>query len=399
MRLVAVLEQRSRETQIISDLVAGAVYIATWFAIVDFVFAIPIGGLLATSGIIAIVLGFALQSTMADVFSGIAVGLERPYRAGDLIWVEGGIEGKVVQVTWRSTHIATGQNNIAIVPNSIIAKARIVNRSRPTAIRGDTLEVKLDAAIPPENCVAALTAAARSCMTILASPAPEATCTGLNGDGCTYQLSFSVASSNLLTQAHHELLTEVHRHLRHSGIGLAVADRALTPAKAPSPADLLEQSDLFGAIEAAQRSLLASHLKPIWLTTGETLIREGGEPDALYVIASGAIEITVTGPTGPRVVHRMKPGESLGAIGLITGSKYAATATALTPVRAYRLDKDAIAAAIKVQPELAKGLEALAQRGQEALSQDAAAHEKDRHGKPDLLLSRLRNFIHVLQSR
>src|ERR1700735_1860847 len=121
IRLVGVLELRSRETQIISDLVAGVIYIATWLAIVDFVFAIPIGGLLATSGIIAIVLGFALQSTMADVFSGIAVGLERPYRAGDLIWVEGGIEGRVALVTWRSTHIATGQkNDIAIVPNSII---------------------------------------------------------------------------------------------------------------------------------------------------------------------------------------------------------------------------------------------------------------------------------------
>ena len=399
MRLAVLLEQRSRETQIISDLVAGVIYIATWLAIVDFVFAIPIGGLLATSGIIAIVLGFALQSTMADVFSGIAVGLERPYRAGDLIWVEGGIEGRVVQVTWRSTHIATGQNNIAIVPNSIVAKARLINRSRPTAIWGDALEVKLDASIPPENCVAALTAAARSCMIILVSPAPEATCTSLNGDGCTYQLSFSVASSNQLMQARHELLTEVHRHLRHAGIGLAATDGALTPAIAPSPADLLEQSDLFGAIEGAQRSLLASHLKPLWLKTGETLIREGGEPDALYVVASGAIEITVTGPSGPRVVHRMRPGESLGAVGLITGSNYAATATALTPVRAYRLDKDAIAAAIKVQPELAKGLEALAQRGQAALSQDAAAHEKDRQEQPDLLLSRLRNFIHVLQSR
>jgi small-conductance mechanosensitive channel/CRP-like cAMP-binding protein len=399
IRLVVVLEQQSRETQIISDLVAGVIYIATWFAIVDFVFAIPIGGLLATSGIIAIVLGLALQSTMADVFSGIAVGLERPYRAGDLIWVEGGIEGKVVQVTWRSTHIATGQNNIAIVPNSIIAKARIINRSRPTAIRGDALEVKLDAAIPPENCVAALTAAARSCMSILVSPAPEATCISLSGDGCTYQLSFSVASSSQLTQAHHELLTEVHRHLRHSGIGLAVTDRALTPAVVPSPVDLLEQSDLFGAIDAAQRGLLASHLKPIWLKPGETLIRAGGEPDALYIVASGATEITVTGPTGPRVVHRMRPGESLGAVGLITGAKYAATATALTPVMAYRLDKDAISAAIKVQPELAKGLEALAQRGQAALSQDAAAHEKDRHEQPDMLLSRIRNFIHVLQSR
>jgi small-conductance mechanosensitive channel len=91
--------------------------------------------LLATSGVIAIVLGLALQSTLSEVFSGIVVGIERPYQPGDLLWVEGDVEGYVVQVNWRSTHIATAQHNIAIVPNSIIAKSRLVNRSAPTPLR------------------------------------------------------------------------------------------------------------------------------------------------------------------------------------------------------------------------------------------------------------------------
>jgi small-conductance mechanosensitive channel/CRP-like cAMP-binding protein len=400
MRLVVILEDRPRETQIISDLAAGGIYIATALAIVDFVFAVPIGGLLATSGIIAIVLGLALQSTLADVFSGIAVGVERPYRAGDLIWVEGGIEGKVIQVTWRSTQIATGQNNIAIVPNSVIAKARLVNRSRPTTMRGDTVEVRLDPSIAPERCLAALTAATRSCRVLLAAPAPEITCNSLNGDGCIYQVSFSVASSERLAEGHNELLTEIHRHLRHNGIALAVAGSAAVPlVPIPTPAQLLEQSDLFGCIEPAQRDLLAGHFNTIWLQPGETLIQQGGAPDALYVIASGTAEITVAGPDGPRVVHRASPGESLGAIGLITGSNYGASATALTPVKAYRLDKDAIAAAIKAQPALAKGLEVLAQRGQAALRRDAAAHEDEKQGQSEMFLSRLRNLIHLLQSR
>lgn len=72
---------------------AGAIAVATLLAIVNFAFEVPIRGLVATSGVIAIVLGLALQSTLSDVFSGIAVGLERPYKAGDLLWVEGGIEG------------------------------------------------------------------------------------------------------------------------------------------------------------------------------------------------------------------------------------------------------------------------------------------------------------------
>src|ERR1700734_1321993 len=61
-RLVIVLERRPRETKIVSDLLAGAIYIAAILAIVNFVFAVPIGGLLATSGVVAIVLGLALQS-------------------------------------------------------------------------------------------------------------------------------------------------------------------------------------------------------------------------------------------------------------------------------------------------------------------------------------------------
>ncbi len=400
MRLVVVLEHRPRETQIISDLVAGGIYIATGLAIIDFVFAVPIGGLLATSGIIAIVLGLALQSTLADVFSGIAVGLERPYRAGDLIWVEGEIEGQVVQVTWRSTQIATGQNNIAIVPNSVMAKARIINRSRPTAMRGATLTMLLDPQIPPETCVAALIAAARSCPMLLHTPAPEAACTGLSGDGCSYQLSFSVASSSQMTHAQNQLLTEVHRHLSAAGIALAFVGQTTKPAPpAPTPSEILERSDLFGMIEKTQRDLLASHFETIRLQTGENLISQGAEPEALFVIASGAVEVTVLEATGPRVVAHMRPGESIGVIGLITGAQYAATATALTPVKAYRLNKDAFAEALRAEPKLGKGLEILAQRGQRALRHDPAACDEDKRAHSDMFLPRLRNLIHLLQSR
>lgn len=400
MRLVVVLEHRPRETQIISDLVAGGIYIATGLAIIDFVFTVPIGGLLATSGIIAIVLGLALQSTLADVFSGIAVGVERPYRAGDLVWVEGDIEGQVLQVTWRSTHIATGQSNIAIVPNSVMAKARIINRSRPTIVRGAAIEVRLDAAVPPERCQTTLIAAARTCNLLLTTPPPEVACTALSGDGCTYKLSFSVASSSLLTRAHHELLAEVHHHLRHAGIALAVPGAVTPPAPPPpTPQQLLERSDLFGVIEQEQRDLLASHFKTLWLEPGEVLIQAGDAPDALYVMAFGTAEITITDTSGPRVVHHMRPGESIGAIGLITGTNYAATATAITPVKAYRLDKDDIAAAIRAEPALAKGLEALAERGRAALSRDASGHADERAGESEMFLSRLRNLIHILQSR
>ena len=134
-RLFTIMRHRPRETQILADLLAGSIYVTAGLAILSFVLAVPIRGMVATSGIIAIVVGLALQSTLSDIFSGIAVGLERPFRAGDTLGLDGGLDGIVYQVNWRSTQILTGDGNIAVVPNSVIAKSRLVNRSLPANAR------------------------------------------------------------------------------------------------------------------------------------------------------------------------------------------------------------------------------------------------------------------------
>jgi small-conductance mechanosensitive channel len=401
VRFTMVLEQRPRETQILTDLIAGAVYIAALLAIVNFVFHVPVGGLVATSGIIAIGLGLALQSTLSDVFSGIAVGVERPYRAGDLIWVEGGIEGRVTLVTWRSTHIATDLNNIAIVPNSVIAKARLINRSRPTMMRGDTIEVRLDPSVAPERCIAVLQeAVSTACRHLLTAPAPSIYCGGLNGDGCLYSVSFSVADSGHLAAARSELLVEIHRHLRYNDIGFAIHGSAnVVRAPAATLPQLLAQSDLFGVLDEAGRNELAPHFSEMTLEQGEPLIKQGQEPDALYIIAAGVAEVTVSDGTTSRVVRHIRPGESLGAIGLITGMPYAATAIAETRMTVFKLDREALAAAIEAEPRLAHGLEGLAKRSQAALRRDAATFADTKHAQPDMFLTGLRNFVQLLKSR
>ena len=398
-RLVVVLENRPRETRIVSDLVAGAISVATLLAIINFAFEVPIRGLLATSGVIAIVLGLALQSTLSDVFSGIAVGLERPYSAGDLLWVEGGIEGNVVQINWRSTQIMTGDNNIAIVPNSIIAKARLINRSTPTPIRSSTVTVALDAAASMERSLRILTAAARSCRVMLAHPLPAIACTEIRGDGTVWEIGFSVASSSTLTAARTELLTQLHRHLRHAGIALAVTGLA-TPAvvKPPTLSQLLAQSDLFGVVAETEREQLIPYFELKFMAPGDILIRQGDIADAMFLIMSGTAEVTVAAPAGPRVVHRMSPGESLGAIGLINGSPSPATATAVTEMQAYRIGRAELSAAIKQNPKMAGALEELARRGQAALRREAEAFEQSEPVQPEMFLGRLRNLLHALGS-
>ena len=98
----------------------------------------PVSGLLAASGVIAIVLGLALQSTLGDVFSGIVLNIAKPYSPGDWVILDDGLQGRVIETNWRATQILTGSNDLATVPNSVIAKGKLTNASHPTKAHGLT---------------------------------------------------------------------------------------------------------------------------------------------------------------------------------------------------------------------------------------------------------------------
>ncbi|MBB3916876.1 mechanosensitive ion channel family protein [Rhizobium fabae] len=394
VRLLVVFETKPRETRIVSDLMAGVIHLLTLFAVINFVFAVPVGGLLATSGVIAIVLGLALQSSLSDVFSGVAVGTERPYSPGDLVWVEGGIEGRVVQVNWRSTHIATLNGDVAIVPNSVMAKARLVNHSLPTKVRRVSITVKVAANERPDRCMAVLNAAVKTCVLLSATPPPSVARSELQGDGVAYDISFTIPSIEVFVEARTELLGHIQSHLRHAGIALAVPGVPIQGRlQVPTAVTLLEESDWFGVLADADRSLLADQLVEVWFAAGDQLMKRGDDPKVLFIVASGTVEITDGLPGSTEVIFRLGPGGSLGAIGMITGTPYAATATALTPVTAYRLDRKGVGDAIAARPDLVKSLEVLARRGQELNRRDVVARQADYAEPPEMFLSKLRSFL------
>jgi small-conductance mechanosensitive channel/CRP-like cAMP-binding protein len=397
LRLIVVLEGRPRETQIVSDLLAGAIYTATALSVVNFVFEVPIGGLIATSGVIAIVLGLALQSTLSDVFSGIAMGLEHAYKPGDSLWVEGGIEGQVVQISWRSTQISTLHNSIAVIPNSVIAKSRLENRSAPTPTRSVSLTINIDAAVDPRRCVAALQAAVEACRIPLASPKPAVNCSGLQRDGNLYQVRFTVGMGRDIESARTEAFGLIHRHLRHAGIGLgAPGIEPLPAAPVPTLADLMAESDLLGPLAPDERGVFAEHFEAANYETGEILVQQDEPPEAIFLIATGTVAVTRTDENGTRVLLRASPADSIAAMPMIMGRTALFTATAMTPVTAYRLDKASIAAVMRTRPELSKSLEAQARRGSAWIRCETEANLERAADRSGVLLTRVRQFLQRL---
>ncbi len=392
-RIAMRIDRRPHAARLASDLAAGAVYLGAWLAIVDVAFGVSVTGLVATSGIIAIVLGLALQSTLGDLFSGVAIGIDRPFGIGDLVWIEGGIEGRVVETNWRSTRIMTSSSDVATIPNSVVAKSRLLNRSAPTENRTDTVKIMLDPAVPPETGIALLKAASLNATAATFGKAPTVICTELGGHGTSYEIGFT-APLGSLGEVRSDLLRQVARHARHKGVALAPQNgTALVPIAAPAPVDLLTAVPLFEVLTPEDRESFASRLLTRRGKAGETIFVQGGAVASLFIIAEGAFEATRDEGTGPSRLGTLGPGDDVGEMALLTGSDNPVTITALTRFTVYEVTKDLIAPLLRDNPALVKALEAGAARSQAALDRSVsarAAHGADTGGN---LIDRIRAFF------
>ena len=92
---------------------------------------IEIGPFLAGLGIAGIAIAFAMQSTLSNIFGGISMILDKTVKAGDLVYLEGGTKGKIMNIGLRSTKILTFDNELIIVPNGKLADSKIQNVALP----------------------------------------------------------------------------------------------------------------------------------------------------------------------------------------------------------------------------------------------------------------------------
>ena len=140
------LEKKAGQSipNLVRGMVAFIIYTVAFFMIVAFVFGKTITGLLATSGVLAMVIGLAIQMNISNIFSGLAINLERPFKIGDLVRIDGHL-GRVENMNWRTTRIRSVWNWAVTIPNHQAAETVIMNYSGQNAWQGGSIY------LPPEQ--------------------------------------------------------------------------------------------------------------------------------------------------------------------------------------------------------------------------------------------------------
>lgn len=92
---------------------------------------VSITPILASLGVGSIAIALALQDTLGNLFSGVYLLVDQPFLVGDQVRLEGGLEGRVKRIGWRSTHLELGTASLLVVPNSKLSSSIVTNFSRP----------------------------------------------------------------------------------------------------------------------------------------------------------------------------------------------------------------------------------------------------------------------------
>lgn len=112
----------------INNIAKIALLVVTLLMILQ-VWGIDVTPILASAGIAGMAVAFAAKDTVANLFGGVSVFMDRPYKVGDYVIIKNEYRGEVLEIGMRSTKIKTRDNVLLTVPNSVMVTDAVVNET------------------------------------------------------------------------------------------------------------------------------------------------------------------------------------------------------------------------------------------------------------------------------
>lgn len=350
--------------KILRDVIDFTLYALAALPILKTQLSLDLTGLVATSAVLTVVLGLALQETLGNLFAGLSLQLDRPFEVGHFIRI-GSHSGRVVYIGWRSIRLSTFRNEIITLPNSMVAKELVQNFSEDQEPVGVDVEIGLAHDAPPNQVKAALLEVMREIPQILVEPPPMSRTLSYGESSIRYMVRFFLADYGLADAVKEDLHTRLWYRLRRENIEIPYPRRTVYVRQQTTHTELSEDTvrgllravDLFQPLGSEELDGLRQEVVVRRFGKGERIIQEGDEGRTFYVLASG--EVSVRAGKLQAEVTRLGCGGYFGEMSLLTGEKRAATVVAVEDSLLLEVDRPTFARMFEQYPGLARQLSAL----------------------------------------
>lgn len=349
------------------------VILATAWLLIAGVWDVDLSAALTALGVTSLVISFALQDTLSGIASGFTLLADSPFSPGD--WIESdGIEGRVIDVNWRSTRVQNRDGDLVVVPNGQLANATITNYDQPTRLHRVKVPVQIDRSAPPTAAIAMLVDAARSTPGVVADPPPFARVTQIADPVVDYEASMWIDDFALAPAVKADFGALVwylsYRHdvpLPNPAQDVFVFDGAKSAIESQVTTAQLRQhlveSRLLAELDDDVLDQLAAGAQLAQYQQGETIATESGRHE-LLVLHSGRAALVLQAAGDPDVddidVLDIENGEVFGVLDETSHAGRTAIVRAASDCDVVRIAPDAAAFAIAQAPDLSLALDQLA---------------------------------------
>jgi branched-chain amino acid transport system substrate-binding protein len=369
--------------RIIRNFFTFVIYLIAFIGIVAFVFEQEITKILATGGLFAMIIGFAVQMNISNLISGIAINLENPFRIGD--WVRiGNAEGKVVDITWRSTRIKNAENCIFSIPNSMATESFIANFNYPDDINWLTVTPHIDPMADPQKVKKILIDAVLSATNILQAPEPYVIYKGLTEWASDYQVYFSIKDFANKHQDLEEVWKHIWKHLEYAGIQTVIQEQSF-PLPARDPIFFWDEMAMFGLMAPDDKEKILKLMTCHIFSPQKTIINEGDFGSSLFFIQEGVVTVQLRIEDDSLIeINRLGVGSFFGEMAFFSDHHRSASIVSLQKCEIYEIHENDLMPIITKYPKITEILTQTQMMRQEQQIQEKDIQEHTENDQEDI---------------
>src|SRR5438270_12196353 len=406
--------EKKRQTPIphfLREVVGGVIFLVALLFILSWGYhaEAQLTGLLAGSGIVAIIIGFAGQNFFAGIIAGISIQINRPYKVCD--WLQVGERfAEVMEINWRSTRLRTNDAIYLDIPNNEMVSHAIVNLHYPTEVHAMRIRVGVEYKNPPNRVKDALFRATSSADGVLAEPKTKIFLVDFAESAVIYEVKFYMGNHARINEVNDAVRTNVWYELKRQGITIPFPIRTLHVERKgvasmheehQEARAILRDEALFECLSDQQIDNLVQQSRVSHFGRGERVIREGAEGESMFVLLRGSAEVSISKNGSSIPVATLKAPDCFGEMSLLTGERRTATVRAETDCQVMEIGKSVMAEVLRASPDCLERLsELLASRKMETegVLKEAVSHSQNERKEREYkatFLHRLRTFFEL----
>lgn len=323
-----------------------------------------LGGMVTALGLGSFVLGLALQDTLGNLFSGIALVYEKPFSEGEVIKV-GDYVGEVVEMNWRAIRLLTREKEMVIIPHLVIGHETIMNYSRPSRKHILKTNIGFSYQNPPNQVKEALMKTCLATPGILHDPPPEVKTNEYADFQIIYEVEFAIDGYMTFEEITDDFMSRIWYTAQREQLTIPFPQMYIhQPPPAPTNGSQLQQYlqhlPTMLPVDQAQATNLSGGTSIQHYGKNEYIIKEGDATGILYVIMQGSAVVATTNMQGKEEpISKLLRGDFFGEITLFTNKTSTLSVKALQDIEVLAIAADEVISMVENNPKLGHHLDSM----------------------------------------